>query len=61
MNDAVAGWSDEMRSACLYRVLARVEKSAERAELFARKKDHGRAEAALIARFAAETIVGREC
>lgn len=28
-----------------------------RAELFARKKDHGRAEAALIARFAAETIV----
>jgi crossover junction endodeoxyribonuclease RuvC len=30
-----------------------------RAELFARKKDHGRAEAALIARFAAETIVGR--
>ncbi len=31
-----------------------------RAELFARKKDHGRAEAALIARFAAETIVGRD-
>jgi crossover junction endodeoxyribonuclease RuvC len=30
-----------------------------RAELFARKRDHGRAEAALIARFAAETIVGR--
>jgi crossover junction endodeoxyribonuclease RuvC len=30
-----------------------------RAELFSRKKDHGRAEAALLARYAAETIVGR--
>ena len=29
----------------------------ERAELFARKKDHGRAEAALLARYAAERIV----
>jgi hypothetical protein len=30
----------------------------ERAELFARKRDHHRAEAALLARFAAERIVG---
>ncbi len=29
-----------------------------RAELFARKKDHGRAEAALLARYGAERIVG---
>lgn len=29
-----------------------------RAELFSRKKDHGRVEAALLARFAAEAIVG---
>lgn len=30
-----------------------------RAELFSRKRHHGRAEAALMTRFAAETIVGR--
>jgi len=44
-----AGWTDEMRSAYLYKVLAQTEKSAQRAALFGRLAEEAKGQAGIWA------------
>jgi VIT1/CCC1 family predicted Fe2+/Mn2+ transporter len=49
MNESLASWDDEMRSAYLYRVVARKENSAERAALFAKLAEEAEIQARIWA------------